>query len=41
MPVLIANIMIKYGLQMSARRTLLININYKIKETLKDIKEHK
>ena len=41
MPVLVTNIMKECGLQVSARRTLLVSANYKVEETLKDIKEHK
>jgi len=41
MLVLVANIIKECSLWVSARKTFLININYKIKETLKDIKEHK
>jgi len=41
MPVLVANIIKEYSLQVSARRTFLISANYKIKENLKDIKERK
>ena len=41
MPVPVANIMKECGLQVSARRTLLISVNYKVKETLKDIKEYR
>ena len=39
MLVLIANIIKEYSLQVCARKTLLVSANYKVKETLKDIKE--
>ena len=41
MPVPVANIIKKCDLQVNARRTLLINTNHKVKETLKDIKKHR
>ena len=41
MPVLVANIIKEYGFRVSARRTLLVSANYKVEETLKDIKERR